>query len=797
MRWLSRLLVILLLLVALAAAVIVWRLWRPLPQRDGSMTVRGLSQRVAIVRDADGVPHIRATDERDALFALGYVHAQDRLWQMEFQRRIVGGRLAEILGPAALDTDRLMRTIGFARAGADALRSLPPETRSLLDAYVAGINEYLSTRSGWNLPVEFALLRFAPAPWRPEDVLGWQKAMGWSMSMNWREELLRLRIASRVGVDSTLDLLPASVPGGPIVLPQYAGAADAAVRRSKTRAPARAPLATDRISFLFSSLFPFEPAVGGSNNWVVSGSRTTTGKPMLANDPHLGTQTPAVWYVAHITGGALDVIGATLPGTPAVVIGHNRRIAWGVTNMMSDVQDFFAERINGRDEVLVDGRWEPMRVLHETIVVRSAPDVTLRVRLTRHGPLLSDVFDERTPLALRWTGHDPADRTAGAFLAVNRAGSWTEFLSAFRDYHLPMLNFVYADVDGNIGYVGPGALPIRTGDGRWPLDGSVSSNDWTGYVPQPELPQVLNPPQGFVATANNQVVPDSYSHLVSTSWEAPYRAARITSVLESLPRASMDDMKRLQVDQRSAQPPRILPWLLQAHPESDAARAALGELKRWDGRVAADSSAAALFKTFYARAISKIFGDDLGPDVWSEYRGYTSSVAKALDLVAHSPQSRWCDDVTTAENEDCPRILGDALELALEDLRLLQGSNPQKWRWDKQNDVWFPHLPFQASAVLRPFFSRHVARGGDAFTVNPSMPMRDQLLVSSYRQILDLGDFDRSVFILPLGQSGQLLSGQYSNMLDDWNAGRYRPLRFTQTAVDRDAAHTLTLEPKR
>lgn len=806
-RYLVRLLFALIIIILATAGAVSWRLWRSLPTRDGTVRVAGLHQGVGVIRDPDGIPHIRASTERDAIFTLGYVHAQDRFWQMEFQRRLASGRLSEVLGPAALETDRLMRTIGFSRAAAAAAGALRNDTRGLVQAYVDGVNAWLRSHRGSRLPVEFALLGFSPAEFRVEDVLAWQKVMGWSMSTNWREELLRLRLAARVGFDGAAELLPAYAADGPIVLREFElpradrerpASHDSGVSTARAAAFARR-LAASLASGNPLSAPPLpagDPFVtGGSNNWVLGGARTATGKPFLANDPHLGTQAPGVWYVAHITGGTLDVIGATLPGTPAVVIGHNRRIAWGVTNMMSDVQDFFVERINERDEAEVDGRWEPMQVLHERIAVRGAPDVTLRVRVTRHGPLLSDVFDERTPLALRWTGQDPVDHTAGAFLRLNRAASWPEFIAAFDEYHLPMLNFVYADVDGNIGYLGPGALPIRTGDGRLPLDGSVSANDWRGYVPAGELPRAFNPGRGFIASANNEVVPGTYPYVVSTSWEVPYRAARITSVLESMPHATLDDMKRLQTDQHSTQPARVAPFLLGAHASTDQARAALEQLKNWNGSMAADSRPAALFKAYYARATWSIFGDDLGPALWNEYRGFTGDVAKAFDTVANTPAPRWCDDVTTAGREDCATVLGSALEHALEDLRLSQGSNDSRWRWDRQNDVWFPHLPFQASALLRPFFSRHVERGGDAFTVNPSMPVRDQMLVASYRQLIDLSNLDASVFILPLGQSGQLLSGHYADMLKDWNEGRYRSLRFSRQAVDAAASHRLTLEP--
>jgi penicillin amidase len=715
---------------------------------------------------------------------------------MDFQRRIASGRLSEILGPATIETDRLMRTVGFARAARETAAALDTETRTLIDSYVAGINTYLREHTGSKLPIEFAILGSFPEPWRAEDVLAWQKVMGWSMSTNWREELLRPRLSARVGADGAAVLLPAYAEGGPVVLPDFVSpvgplraAEEAGSAFLGSSAPFDAPVSAAPPFSLF------EPTGGGSNNWVVAGSRTTTGRPLLANDPHLATQAPAVWYVAHISGGPLDVVGATLPGAPAVVIGHNQRVAWGVTNMMSDVQDLFAEQINERDEAMVDGRWESMQVLHETIAVRGAPPVPLRVRITRHGPLISDLYDERTPLALRWTGHDKDDRTARAFLRVNRAQSWEAFLAALDGYHLPMLNFVYADVDGNIGYAGPGALPVRVGDGRLPIDGATTANDWRGYVPAPELPRALNPERGFIASANNQVVAGEYPYVVSTSFDAPYRAARILEILDTLPQATMQDMQRLQADQRSVQPVRLLPFLLQAEPRSDAARRALSLLRQWDRSLAGRSTPAAIFKTYTRHAAARLLADDLGPELWLDYRVRNADVAKALDAIAQDPQSTWCDDVNTKGRESCAEVLGEAMEFALLELYETQGTEMTGWRWDRQNEVRFPHLPFDASLLFRRFFSRQVTRGGDGFTVDPSMPVRDQMLVSSYRQIIDLADLDASVFILPLGQSGQWMSGHYSDLLQDWNEGRYRPLRFTPGAVNAAAVARLVLEP--
>jgi penicillin amidase len=793
LRWVARLALVAAVVLVLLGAAAIWRLWRAMPETTGVVLVAGLERAVDVVRDPDGVPHIRAASERDGMRALGYVHAQDRLWQMEFQRRLASGRLAELLGPTALRTDRFMRTVGFARSARDALLTLDPETRSLLEAYVGGVNEHLRAHQGTRLPVEFALVKHVPEPWRPEDVLAWQKVMGWSMSLNWREEVLSMRLVSRVGETGATALLPASGEGDPLVLPDLVVRPSTRVAPTR-RKPPRAPAAIPSAIASLAQIDPFRTA--GSNNWVISGSRTATGRPLLANDPHLATQAPGAWYVAHITAGALDVIGATLPGTPAVVIGHNRRIAWGVTNMMSDVQDLFAERINERDEAEVDGRWEPMRILHETIAVRDAPPVTLRVRITRHGPLISDLVDERTPLALRWTGHEPLDGTVRSIFRLNTARSWDEFVSAFAGYQVPALNFVYADVDGNIGYIGPGAVPVRAGDGRAPLAGWVSANDWRGYVPAADLPRALNPARGFIASANNKVVPDTYPYLLSTSWDAPYRAARIVEELQKLPRATVADLQRLQNDQRSAQVSRVLPWLLTAVPTSDRSREAIARLRGWNGSLDGWSEEAALYKAYAAVATARLFEDELGPELWEDYRGFTGAAAKALDRIAAGGDGRWCDDVTTRPVETCAAMLGQALEQALDQMSEVQGTEDlSRWRWAHANPVWFPHLPFHASTMLRPIFSRRAERGGDAFTVNPTMPLHDQVLVASYRQILDLGNFDRSVFVLPLGQSGHLLSRGYAGMLDDWNEGRYRPLRFSAAAVDAAATSRLRLEP--
>ncbi|MCX6551711.1 MAG: penicillin acylase family protein [Acidobacteria bacterium] len=555
-----------------AAAFVFWRLRAPLPDTTGTLRVDGLRSRVEVVRDVDAVPHIRAGSESDALFGLGYVHAQERLWQMEFQRRVAQGRLSEVVGPKGLKADRLLRTVGLARAAREAWPRLAPESRALVESYVAGINSFLSEHRGGGLPVEFAILRTAPEQWTGEDVVAWQKTMAWLLSANWRDEALRVLVAARVGDEAANLLTPAYTPGGPVILPPASATAPARspsegavpvaplpVERQKDpvkgKAPGRAPgglpskgspgltrgdapaVVADLsvLADLVDTLQVAPPLGGGSNNWVVAGSRSITGRPLLANDPHLAGQAPAVWYLAHVTGGRLDAIGATMPGLPGVIIGHNARIAWGITALLGDVQDLYVERLNARDQAEYDGALEPIRVLNDVIKVRGEADVPLRVRITRHGPIISDVLDlPQAAIALRWTGLDAEDHSVECFSKIGLAQSWPEFTAALSQMQGPLLNFVYADVSGNIGYYGPGAFPVRTAtDGTRPVPGWTSDYEWRGYIHESEWPRAFNPDRGYIVSANNKVAPDTFPFQLGTSWEAPYRAARITALIEN------------------------------------------------------------------------------------------------------------------------------------------------------------------------------------------------------------------------------------------------------------------------
>ncbi len=802
-------LIVVVLVVVLLAAGGGGYLWlrRSLPQTTGELRASGLAAPVQIVRDRDGVPHIRAASEADALFALGYVHAQDRLWQMEFQRRIGQARLSELFGPSTLATDKFLRTLGVYRAAQSAYAALAPDPRALLEAYAAGVNASIAASAG-RLPIEFTILGVTPEPWRPEDSLAWAKMMAWDLGGNWSEELLRERLAAQVGPEAAAQLMPASASDDPLILPD--GGMSVAGAGSATAAQQAGPLAGAELDaageLLALGRALEELGLGGdhvgSNNWVIAGSRTASGKPLLANDPHLGSRIPSIWYLAHVSGGAIDAIGATLPGLPGIVIGHNARIAWGVTNTGPDVQDLFVERLNERNEVMYQGRWEPVTVIPEVIKVKGEEDVPLFVRVTRHGPLISDVTEgDGRPLAFRWTALDPQDRTLEAFLDINRAQGWDEFRAALRHYHAPMQNFVYADVDGNIGYYAPGALPVRgRGDGTAPVEGWSGLHDWQGYVPFAELPHDFNPERGYIATANNQVAPGSYPYLISSSFAAPYRAQRIVEQIEAQSELTVASMAALQGDIVSLQARALLPYLTAIEGANEAERAALELLRGWDGAMTGESAAAAVYQGYYNALAEAVFGDELRAIYADDYYAKTDFHAIVLQRVLGGEAAAWCDDVNTPAPEGCDAALGRALADGLASMAEAQGS-PEVggWRWDRAHIARFPHNPFDEVAALQPLFSRSIANGGDDFTVNVAPPDRDELYyqyhLPSYRQIIDLADLDGSRFMQTTGQSGNPVSAGYANLIAPWQRVEYLPMRFSGAAVDEGAAGALTLAP--
>ncbi|MGQ9840610.1 MAG: penicillin acylase family protein [Anaerolineae bacterium] len=775
-------LVVLLVLVLLTPAAGWLFLRRSLPQTTGTTRLAGLTGPVEVVRDPNGIPYIYARSDRDAFFALGYVHAQDRLWQMEMQRRIGADRLSEILGESTVKTDQFLRTLGVYRAAQAAWPGLSAEAQAALQAYADGVNAFLA--GGHPLPPEFVILGFKPEPWQPADSLVWAKMMAWNLGDTYSRDIYRAQLTAALGPERAGQLLPGYPAGAPIILP--ADATASGLQEIETILRDRFGLGGEHI---------------GSNNWVVSGARTASGKPLLANDPHLGAQIPSIWYLASIQGDRIHAVGATLPGLPAIVIGHNADIAWGVTNLGPDVQDLFVERVNpaNPNQVEVNGQWVDMTIVAEEIKVKGQEKpIRWAARATRHGPLISDVTSQRgQALALRWPSLDPGDTTIEAFLGINYARNWDDFTAALRQYVAPSQNFVYADRAGNIGYYGPGRIPIRAkGDGSVPVPGWNDEYAWTGWIPFEELPHAYNPKDGYIVTANHRVTPDDYPYFITHDWAAPYRAQRIIELLTAKSGLTPDDFARIQADQRSAQALELLPVLLSVQPETDAQRRALDLLRSWDGVLSADSAAAAIYEAWYAHLNTVLLGDDVG-----------GTLADTL-LTGHNPillaailgdgNGIWCDDVLTPEREDCHASARVALEEALKDLTERMGKDMAQWRWGNIHRTQFPHNPFSQVEPLKRFFHRSIKTGGDMFTVNPS-PYKlaaryDANWVPSYRQIVDLADWENSRFMHTTGQSGHPLSDHYADLIPRWRAVTYVPMHWDRGQVQ--AAATLMLQPK-
>jgi len=594
------------LLLALALLAVAGALYlrTSLPQLRGELTLAGLSAPVEVLRDRHAIPHIYAQSAEDAYFALGFVHAQDRLWQMEFQRRVAAGRLAEVVGEAALELHLPLRTLSVYHYAERVFDNLGPQAQGVLLAYADGVNAYLRTRRGL-LPVEFLVLRHQPEPWRPADSLAWLTMMAWDLGGNWDDELLRARLSLSLTDEQLAALWPPYPGEAPIALPDF--------RALYRKLPLDALWA--------ASPKPLPPGAG-SNNWVIDGSRSVTGQPLLANDPHLGLQAPSLWYLAHLSAPGLNVIGATLPGLPLVILGRTDRIAWGFTNTGPDVQDLFIERLDSEDPSRYqtpDG-FEPFTIRREVIRVRGGDEVVLNVRKSRHGPVISDVVGRAAEvagadyaLALAWTALREDNLTFQAGVNLNRARNWEEFVAALRDFHAPQQSIVIADIEGNIGLYAPGLVPIRAaGDGRMPVPGWSGEYDWVGFVPFEALPHTFNPEVGVIMTANHKIVPDDYPYFLTHDWAEPYRAERITELLAQLQHHSLESFARIQADQRSLMAVEFLPRLLAARSDSALGRQAIARLIAWDGAMAKDRAEPLIFAAWYREFTRLVYQDELG-----------------------------------------------------------------------------------------------------------------------------------------------------------------------------------------
>ncbi len=836
--------VVLVVVVVLAAGGLGYaiRLARAgLPAYSAAVVLPRLEAEVRIYRDADGVPHIFATTLPDLFFAQGYAQAQDRLWQMDLSRRAVQGRLAEIFGAGYVDSDHFLRTIGFYRAAEASLAVYPPEVTAIAQAFADGVNAYIG-QAGGRLPIEFTILGYTPEPWTVTDSAAIGKYMSWVLGGNMQAELFYLALTEKLGPEAAASLFPVYPDDGPITTVSpfggWAGTGDGAVGPAAGAPAATAAGSTwsgdalgredgssersiaavlrllNVIEVATLGLGEAGPAGLGSNNWVVAGQHTATGKPLLANDMHLEIKAPSIWYQNHLfCPGELNVTGVIFPGVPGVIVGHNERVAWGVTNVGPDVQDLYIERPHPDNPYLFeyDGQWEQARVYREEIRVKGQTDPVIReVVVTRHGPIVSDVVggEEGLPvaLALRWTALEPSCELA-ALIGFNRAADWDEFRQALEMFRSPAQNFVFADVDGNIAYRANGLIPIRkAGNGLLPVPGWTSDYEWTGFIPWDELPSLVNPAAGVIVTANNRVPAPGYRYFLSSAWSPPYRAASIWEELRGRSGLTAQDMMAIQLDMKNLQASRLLPAIRAAlAPEGEAGAAgaagaagpagaaftateaaALEILLAWasdNPQDLASSPGPSIFHVFYHEALRATFADELGEELFRQFLKSGSPI-NTFDSLLLSGESVWFDDVTTPEVVEGPAdVLVRAFRAAVARLGETLGGQPSSWEWGKLHTITFDH-PMGGVSFLRPLVNRGpYPIGGSAVTAaamsyRAGDPPYEVQSSAPWRFVADLADLNQCYDIMAIGVSGQPLSRHYADQMDRWLAGEYRLMLF-------------------
>ncbi|RME61662.1 MAG: penicillin acylase family protein, partial [Caldilineae bacterium] len=769
------------------------------------MTLDCLTAPVTVLRDKHGIPHIYAENQADLLRAQGFVHAQDRLWQMEQNRRIGHGTLAEFFGQAALDVDRFSRIVGFRRAAEAELATLEPDVLQALEHYAEGVNAYIRSRPG-RLAPEFNLLRRQPAPWTPLDVVAFSKVMAWSLCVNWESELVRLQLAGRFDPVRAADLEPDYPNVNPVII-EGVGSTEC-MRMVNT-----AGLLLNQYDQLRTWLNP-SGANQGSNCWAVVPHRSASGRALLCNDPHLSLRMPGVWYENHLHCPELHVSGASFAGAPGVVIGHNERIAWGLTNAFADVQDLYLERPHPEEPTRFEyeGEWEPAQVLREKINVRgrSAPHEE-EVIITRHGPLINRLLPEpgTTPLALRWQGHEPG-RLLGAILALNKARNWQEFDAALAGWSAPPQNVVYADVDGNIGYRLAGHIPIRAdGLGLVPAPGWTGDHEWVGVIPDEDLPRLFNPPSGLIVTANNKMAGDDYPHFLGVETFPGWRARRIEEMLKAKRHLSLRDMEQIQLDVTSLYAQALTPLLTIQHSDDPFVTIALNMLRNWSYGMEAGSGAALVFQYTLLHLLEMTFGDKLGPAKRGFLGGTISPLfimsgfmhraeTRLLELLKGEDASPWYMDAASGRQRTRDELIAEALAMAVKRIRREVNATPRHWAWGRMHQVRYMH-PMGSVPLLKGFFNRGpFPVGGDGTTPNqtgyaPELPPGLVQIVASYRQIYDVGAWDLAETVTTNGQSGHPLSPNYTDQIAMWLEGVYHPMPWSRQAVDAITTRRLVL----
>lgn len=839
-RILTLVVTLLLVLMLAVGGWLVYAIRASMPTVAGTFKVSGLNGPVQVYRDHFGIPQIYADSSHDLFFAQGYVHAQDRFAQMEFSRRFASGRLAEVFGSLALEPDRFVRIMGWPRVVEKEVALLDDNTRTILQAYADGVNAYISSHD--HLGLEFELISVAgmkdtPDPWTIADSVGWLKVMAWNMNSNLYSELRNAELIQTMDEKTFRELWPTTFPkDSPVITASQTNSADVNIAALKAY-----------LGLIQST--QWNHIGSGSNSWVLSGKLTDTGKPYLADDPHLGIQMPSIWYEVGLhcnklsDGCPYDVTGVSFVGMPGVIIGHNQRIAWGFTSLYADVQDLYIERINPKNpnQYEINGQWSDMTIVTETIRVRgqlSPPSadnpnpplsgvydastgyttVKMTVRLTRHGPIINDYeplvrklsgkigsieVPDQSQIALRWTALEPSTSVRMIY-KLDRARNWDEFRQAMRDFDTPAQNVTYADVDGNIGFQAPGRIPIRAkGNGQFPVPGWNSEYEWKGSIPFEEMPYSYNPPDGYIVAANNAVTGPDYPYMISLEWDPGTRAGRIVDMISAHAGKPItrDDIAKMQADVLNLPACQIIPYLKALHFDDPETQAALDDLVAWDCQQKIESGPAALYGIFWAEFLKTAFEGKLPLQTWP----FQEFVIQRMT----DPSSPWWDDKSTTNVvEQRDDTLRKAFTAAVADAKTIMGSNRKDWAWGKLQEATFSNGTLGFIPVIGQLFNRgpvpvpgwsssvNAVGGYIGDKPNPADPATYQVIIApSMRTIVDLNNFENSLIIITTGQSGHPYSQHYDDMIELWRQNQYHSQLWTRSEIEKLADDFLLLTP--
>lgn len=768
--WISGVLIFLIIAVTIGINIYISR---SLPQIEGGIKLGVLQEPVKVVRDLDGVPHITAKNEHDLYIAQGYIQAQDRLFQMDLSRRQASGRLSEVIGEATIDKDKYFRTLGLRRAAELSYAQYSSEAKEILKQFAQGVNLYIKElRENGKWPIEFIILGYKPEDWTEIDSLTIGKYMAFDLGGNWNDQAFRSYLLQTFSKEKAYDLFPVYPKDAPYIIEK--GDLDIAANFT-------------------SAVIPHD--LNGSNNWVVSGEMTKSGKPLLANDPHLSLATPSIWYQMRLEAPTVNVGGVIFAGIPGIILGNNEKIAWGVTNTGPDVQDLYIEKRNpaNKNEFAYNSKWEKAKVVKELIKVKDKDTIDYEVMITRHGPIVSEFVGKPksgTVLSLRWTALDPTTELE-AIMNMNKARNWIEFEKALEKFQSPTQNFVFADQSGTIAYKANGKIPIRKkGDGLLPVPGWTDEYEWKGYIPYNELPRVVNPKEGFIATANNKVVSDEYPYLISNQWAQHYREQRIKEVLSSNDKLTVNDMKDLQIDIVNLQAKEYVPQFikeLNGSKDKDIQQA-LQILKDWDYKDDKDASAPLIFNIWITKIPQALFEGQIPEETYALFTGRKPVIDQIVRNALASNPGPWIK-----EYGGINQLLEESLQMTLKDIKNMQGSDAKDWKWGKYHQVYFNHPLSSVSPLQYVFNSKGgIPASGSGVTVQAAGFKVDGTTDhgASWRFIADLNNLSVTDHLVGPGQSGHLKSKWYSDQLEKWVDGTYH-----QTSFENAKGSVLTLKP--